>query len=235
MPIQPIESRRLYRQIADQIEVLIRSGEFAPGKRLPAERELARILGVSRPSLREAVICLEIAGLVEVKIGSGIFVCSSDKQGKKIPVNDELGPFELLRARSVIEGEIAALAAKSATKNDIKGIEQALTQMIEDSKGDLALESRQEADRLFHMRIAEATRNSAFVFVVRNLWDHGRGTMWKKMEKHFRTEKLKAQTIADHRLILSALKEKDSEGARQAMQHHLQRVAAEFTQRLEAD
>ena len=74
MPFQSIEPRRLYRQIADQIRELIRSGEFVAGARLPPERDLAKQLGVSRPSVREALIALEVEGLVEVRIGSGIYV-----------------------------------------------------------------------------------------------------------------------------------------------------------------
>src|SRR5947209_6594597 len=74
MPIQTIEPRRLYRQIADQIRTVIHAGEFRTGARLPPERDLARQLGVSRPSVREALIALEVEGLVEVRIGSGIYV-----------------------------------------------------------------------------------------------------------------------------------------------------------------
>jgi DNA-binding transcriptional regulator YhcF (GntR family) len=74
MPFQSIEPRRLYRQIAEQIRGLIRSGEYRPGARLPPERDLAKQLGVSRPSVREALIALEVEGLVEVRIGSGIYV-----------------------------------------------------------------------------------------------------------------------------------------------------------------
>src|SRR6266576_2213344 len=74
MPFHSIEPRRLYRQIADQIRSLIRAGEFVAGSRLPPERDLAKQLGVSRPSVREALIALEVEGLVEVRIGSGIYV-----------------------------------------------------------------------------------------------------------------------------------------------------------------
>src|SRR2546430_11104690 len=74
LPLQTVEPRRLYRQIADQIAGLIEAGEFARGARLPAERELAALLGVSRTSVREAIISLEIAGLVDVRVGTGIFV-----------------------------------------------------------------------------------------------------------------------------------------------------------------
>ncbi len=79
MPIQSIEPRRLYRQIADQIRGLVRSGEYAVGSRLPPERDLAKQLGVSRPSVREAIIALEVEGLVEVRIGSGIYVLDAGR------------------------------------------------------------------------------------------------------------------------------------------------------------
>ena len=113
MPFHSIEPRRLYRQIADQIRTLIRSGEFPAGARLPPERDLAKQLGVSRPSVREALIALEVEGLVEVRIGSGIYVQGgSEARGPNGAHEAQAGPFELLRARHVIESECAALAAK---------------------------------------------------------------------------------------------------------------------------
>jgi len=74
VPLQTVEPQRLYRQIAGQLRSLIASGEFTPGSRLPAERDLARQLGVSRPSVREALIALEVEGWVEVRTGSGVYV-----------------------------------------------------------------------------------------------------------------------------------------------------------------
>src|ERR1700758_4600010 len=113
MPIHSIEPRRLYRQIADQIRTLIRSKEFPTGARLPPERDLARQLGVSRPSVREALIALEVEGLVEVRIGSGIYVLGPRANGEAATeVEAAMGPFELLRARWVIESECAALAGR---------------------------------------------------------------------------------------------------------------------------
>src|SRR5579859_5818875 len=111
MPIQIIEGRRLYRQIAAQLSALIASGEFKPGQRLPGERELARQLGVSRPSVREALIALEVEEKVEVRVGSGVFV----SQPRALPaavLHQGEGPFELIRARWVVEGETAAIAAE---------------------------------------------------------------------------------------------------------------------------
>src|SRR6266545_4791402 len=154
MPFQSIEPRRLYRQIADQIRTLIGSGEFPAGARLPPERDLAKQLGVSRPSVREALIALEVEGLVEVRIGSGIYVLTPSHESKRAEA--AAGPFELLRARYVIEGECAALAAKSAKRPQLAAIEDALGQMgreLADAK------QPREGDRQFHLRVAEATGN----------------------------------------------------------------------------
>src|SRR5215470_6317315 len=129
MPIATVENRRLYRQIAAQLSALIASGEFAVGQRLPSERELAAQLGVSRPSLREALIALELEGLVEVRVGAGIWVTAAGRT-PGAPVQQEgEGPFELLRARWLIEGEIAAAAAREATVTDLASIRAALTEM----------------------------------------------------------------------------------------------------------
>ena len=111
MPLQTIEPRRLYRQIAEQLRGLIGSGEYPVGSRLPPERDLALQLGVSRPSVREALIALEVEGLVEVRMGSGIYVIARRAGATAARVEPELSPFEIIRARQLIECELAALAA----------------------------------------------------------------------------------------------------------------------------
>ena len=227
MPIEAVENRRLYRQIAAQLSALIASGEFAVGQRLPAERELAVQLGVSRPSLREAIIALELEGMVEVRVGAGIWVtATSVPTGTEVrPLVEGEGPFELLRARCLIEGEIAAVAARDATAADLAALRSALDTMerLEQNGQDPA-----PADRRFHLRIAASTRNSVLHAVVQDLWDRGRGRMWSQMEHHFRTPELRAATLDDHRAILRALEAHDPREARHAMRAHLRRVDAEF-------
>src|SRR5438105_1653929 len=132
MPLQAVDNRRLYRQIADQIAKLIAKGEYAAGERLPPERDLAKQLGVSRPSVREALIALEVEGYVEVRVGSGVYV-NGPRPAAAAPLPADSGPFELIRARWLIEGECAALAAKEATRAQVKAIEEALDEM-EDSR-----------------------------------------------------------------------------------------------------
>jgi DNA-binding FadR family transcriptional regulator len=224
-----VEPQRLYRRIADQIAALIDRGEYPAGARLPAERELARELGVSRTSVREAIISLEIAGKVEVRVGNGIFV---RPHAAALPREDDdgPGPFELLAARRMIEGEIAAAAAKLAKRPDLKALRAMLDEM-RDADDDFA--RRDTADREFHLRIAEITRNGALAHVVAALWEQRRGELWTRIEKHFHTPELRARTIEDHAAIVDALEAGDPDAARAAMQRHLARVAREFQRRLE--
>ena len=220
MPFHSIEPRRLYRQIADQIRTLIDSGEFKAGSRLPPERDLARQLGVSRPSVREALIALEVEGLVEVRIGSVIYVQRPGAAGPEDRLFEaEAGPFELLRARQLIESECAALAAKSAKKAQIEAIGEALAQMRRevDEGGHQPL----DGDRLFHLRVAEATGNGALVAVVELLWKERVGDLYKKLEGHYDSPPLWEQSIEEHHAVLKAITAGDARAARAAMQRHL--------------
>ena len=230
MPLRAVETTRLYRQIAGQIVALIDSGEFSAGSRLPPERELAGLLGVSRTSVREAIIALEISGRVEVRVGTGIFVTHRAAHKAPAPeaasVGDSgVGPFELLAARAVIEGETAALAAKHARKADIVALRETIVRM-RDRAEDAA--ERDAVDRAFHVRIAEATGNGALAHAVAGLWDQRRGDLWARTEAHFHTAALRAKTLMDHETIVAALEARDPDAARSAMHHHLRRVAREF-------
>lgn len=232
MPLRTVESTRLYRQIADQIVKLIDSGEFATGARLPAERDLAALLGVSRTTVREAIICLEIAGKVEVRVGTGIFVTATERTPSRVDAEPASagtdpgpGPFEHLAARRLIEGEIAALAARTIKRRDVAALHEAMTRMR--VHGDeFAL--RDAADREFHVRIAEATGNSALVAVVDGLWQQRRGDLWARIEALFHSAHLHARTLEDHAAIIAALEAHDGEAARAAMHRHLARVTREF-------
>jgi DNA-binding FadR family transcriptional regulator len=231
MPFQSIEPRRLYRQIADQIRGLIRSGEFRSGARLPPERDLAKQLGVSRPSVREALIALEVEGLVEVRIGSGIYVTGLADKGDEAAAagagaHADAGPFELLRARYVIESECAALAAKSAKKAQVAAIEEALAQMQQELDGET---QPLGGDRMFHLRIAEATGNGALVAVVKMLWDERTGPLYKQLEDHYDSPALWTAAMAEHRAVLKAIAAKDAAAARAAMQRHLNQAYKRFS------
>lgn len=227
MPFQSIEPRRLYRQIADQIRTLIRNGEFSAAARLPPERDLARQLGVSRPSVREALIALEVEGLVEVRIGSGIYVRHANA---RLPENDTAlpaaGPFENLRARYVIESECAALAAKSAKRAQFAAIEDALAAMQREHE---TQKQPLSGDRVFHLRIAEATGNGALVAVVKMLWEDRAGALYQQLEHHYDSPDTWTNAIGEHRAIVRAIGAKDPKAARAAMQRHLNAAYKRFS------
>ncbi|MEH6404797.1 MAG: FadR/GntR family transcriptional regulator [Sneathiella sp.] len=224
MPIQTIEHKRLYQKVADQLTDLINSGEFESGKRLPAERELSKLLGVSRPTVREAMIALEIFGMVEIRTGSGIYVVPETKRTKnfKQKLDSGPGPFEMLTARSSIEGEAAAMAALRITDEELSGLEDAFKMMEDQNTKNLGME---DGDRLFHLRIAEATNNSVMVSVIDQLWEMRQmQPMWNKLQEHVDQAAVEQPSLSDHRKIIEALTTRDPEKARQAMRDHLERV-----------
>ena len=225
MPLQAVDSRRLYRQIADQITALIEKGEYAAGARLPPERDLARQLGVSRPSVREALIALEVEGHVDVRVGSGVYVRSPGAEQPE-PLPADSGPFELIRARRLVEGECAALAARNATRAQLRAIEEALDAMAREC--DRSVEPL-SADRRFHLRIAEASGNSALVLVVRTLWDQRTGPLFLRLEHHFDTPELWSAALREHREVLKAIARRDAPAARSAMRRHMDRAARRFS------
>jgi GntR family uxuAB operon transcriptional repressor len=224
VPLTAVEPKRLYRQIADQIAQLIASGEFPAGSRLPAERELAVSLGVSRTSVREAIISLEMSGLVEVRVGTGIFVTVRHAGATGDGLDEGPGPFELLDARKLVEGEIAALAAKNGKPDDFSALQRSVEFMAA-HVDDFAV--REAADREFHLRIAKATGNSSLELVVDGLWNQ-RAELWGRLQHHFHTHELALQTIRDHAAIAKAIAARDMEAARAAMHRHIARVAREF-------
>jgi DNA-binding FadR family transcriptional regulator len=226
MPFQSIEPRRLYRQIADQIRNLIGRGEYTAGSRLPPERDLARQLGVSRPSVREALIALEVEGLVEVRIGSGIYVRAPDSSASADVAEAAAGPFELLRARYVIEAECAALAAKSAKRAQVQAIADALDEMDQEMA---AGREPLPCDRLFHLRIAEATGNGALVHVIKLLWDERTGPLFSRLEHHYDSPGLWRSAMSEHRKVLESIAARDPDAARAAMQRHLDHAYKRFS------
>ena len=180
MPLKTVEPKRLYRQIAEQLRVLIGRGEFPVGTRLPAERDLARQLGVSRPSVREALIAMEVEGWVEIRTGSGIYVLDRDARAQGIKLAPaEWGPLELIRARRVVEGEIASMAAVQARRKDLDAMRKAISAMeTSAAQGVLPL----DGDRAFHTAIVEACGNVVLIETVQTFWDSRRGPLFMRLE-----------------------------------------------------
>ncbi|MDB5851502.1 MAG: GntR family transcriptional regulator [Rhodoferax sp.] len=225
-----VTADRSYQRLAAQLLTLIVHGEFKVGERLPSERALAERFDVSRTSVREATIALELQGVVEVRGGSGIYVMQAPAapivQPGFMPAT-EPGPFELLRARCLIESEIASVAAETRKDGDLDRIFSALADMREniDDK-----EANEAADQLFHLRIAESTGNSVLLQMVTAMWAQAKGPVWTKIEHHFHTPELRLASHADHQRIFKALLGRDPVAARAAMRAHLERVISEFAQ-----
>jgi GntR family hexuronate regulon transcriptional repressor len=214
------DSRKLYQQVASTIMAAITAGNYKPGERLPSERDLAVAFKVSRPTIREAMIALEIRGLAESRHGSGIYV--SDNPAAQVPAGDlDIGAFELTEARRLFEGEAAALAATTITDEQLQELEAIIAEMVDENarkqKGEIA-------DRSFHVTIARATRNTAITTVVENLWDmRYKSPLCAYMLERARRVGVQPR-ISEHRKILAALRKHDSKGARKAMRDHLARV-----------
>ena len=211
-------TKKLYRQIADSIAAEIESGRFVPGDRLPTERELALQYGVSRPTLREALIALEILGYIEAKHGHGILV--TERHAPATPITDsEIGAFELIEARRLFEGEVAAMAATQVQDEHIVELEKLLKAMAD--KDPVKAE---KADREFHLLVAQITGNGALITTVENLWD------WRYRSPLARNILARAadlgmrERIREHTELLNALKKRSATAARQAMHDHMDRV-----------
>jgi len=224
------EPQRLYRQIAKQVQDLIKSGAFAVGSRLPAERDLATQLRVSRPSVREALIALEVEGVIEVRTGSGIYVKSlgqrpASKSGS-LNTPAEWGPLEVMRARFFIEAEIAALAAEHATATDLKAMSKALSAMQKDAK---AGRIPRDSDIAFHMAIGKACANSVMQDTLKLYLQARHGPLFERLGDYFESPAAWVSAMAEHQEVFEAIQAHDSKGARKTMQKHLRQAHKRFS------
>jgi DNA-binding FadR family transcriptional regulator len=227
LPLGTIEHRRLYRQVADQLRTLIEDGELAPGARLPAERELAEKLGISRPTVREALIALEVEGKVRIRVGSGVYVAETQPSPQPIQTVMAEGPFEVLQARQLIETAIAEEAAAKATPADLAGIAR-IVEAMDDA--DQPSSESVRLDREFHVTIAGILGNGLMARVVGELFDQRVNPYFSQLASHFENSKSWAEAVAEHRLIYERLAAQDAEGAARAMRHHLQASQDRFSQ-----
>jgi DNA-binding FadR family transcriptional regulator len=216
-------AERPYQRLANEVVQVIIGGELEANDRLPSERILAERFGVSRTSIREAIIALEIRGIVEVRGGSGIYVRTL--KPTSAPAEASTGPFELLRGRLIIEPQICAAAATAAKDSDLDAVYVTIVHMIE-TIGDKR--ANELADRAFHVAIATATGNGMLAQIVASVWDRRRGEMWEKIEEHFHTTALREAAIEDHQNIFKALVARDPVAASDQMRKHIERVIHEF-------
>jgi DNA-binding FadR family transcriptional regulator len=228
LPLKAVEPRRLYRQIADQLRELINKGEFAVGGRLPTERELADKLGVSRPSVREALIALEVEGLVRIHVGSGIYVIATSDRAASGPnggVPAE-GPFEVLYAREIVESSVAGEAARVARPEHVAAIDNVLERM-DRCRG--RNEEWVALDREFHVTVASALENAVLVRFIGQLCDQRINPYFEQLASYFEDASTWRQALAEHKIVRDAIAAGDPEAARSAMRRHLKLSQERFS------
>lgn len=216
----PDSSRdRLYQDLAKSLLEALAQGRYPVGSRLPAERELSQAYGVSRPTVREAIIALEVQGLVEVRIGSGAYVLRLP--GKSDIPGFGISAIELTEARLLFEGEAAALAATQITDEEVAELDRLVKQIAREN---MEPAGTVDADRAFHLTIAQATRNGAVYDAIENLWNL-RSTSPEAALLHAKARTANIKPVVDeHAAILGALRERDPVAARAAMRTHLSAV-----------
>lgn len=212
--------KRLYLGVLDKLLGLIDSGDYPVGSRLPPERELAALFGVSRPTIREAVIALEAQGRVKVKTGSGVYVL--EKNNEMEALDHGVSPFELIEARVFIEGESAARAAALITEEQLVALKAALDEMALDTVENGTISSL--ADRKFHEIISEATNNRVFSFLIRQLWDVQEKLDNIRVAHQAVCMQDTKRRLAEHKAIFDALLNRDQAAARSAMRSHFSRT-----------
>ncbi len=224
MTLQPLKVDRLYKQISNMLIAAIKEGQFKIGEALPSERDLAQRLNVSRSSVREALIALEIAGWIDIRTGNGVFVLRSDEP-ESLGMTDDTSVEDLLETREVLESEIARIAAERRTPEQLKELAAELQEMKRIAKNN---DEFRQHDRRFHMLLGEMTGNMVLLELIEAIWNKRHRPMHRHFESHFGKTTPYGRLVGDHLAIYEAIAKADAEGAKKAMMHHLQYVRAEF-------
>lgn len=214
-----MKDKRLYYSVVQQITKLIDDGSYPPGSRLPGERELAEQLEVSRVTIREAEIALQALGRLDIRTGSGVYVLdATDPKNGGLP---KVSAFELTEARALFESEAAALAAAHITDEVVADLEEFKRRMGDPSLDD---EEAEEADRDFHLTIAEASGNGAIRYVIETLWKLR--TKIEPVKEVYESVCSEDATVRgeEHADVLEALRNREPDAARQAMRRHFTRL-----------
>ncbi|MEM7695426.1 MAG: FadR/GntR family transcriptional regulator [Pseudomonadota bacterium] len=219
--------KKIYQRIAEQIERDIDAARYRPGDRLPAERELAASLGVSRTSLREALLALEFAGRIEIRDRAGVFVRQVDKTATPRATDaDPPGPYEVLEARRLVEGELTYRAALRASEADVKAITASAHELFATNVDDL--ERFVQLDRAFHVLIADAAGNSALADMCMALWDQRDGPLWSSWYQGTRSRQNRLRSARQHGEIAAFIAARQASAARAAMERHIDTITERF-------
>ncbi|PKQ10677.1 MAG: GntR family transcriptional regulator [Alphaproteobacteria bacterium HGW-Alphaproteobacteria-1] len=228
MPFEKVTPEKLSTAVTRQIEKLILRGILRPGERLPAERELAEKLGVSRPSLREAVADLQDKGLLSTRAGAGVYVADvlgsafSPALIRLFAEHDE-AVFDYIGFRRDLEGLAACRAARLASDTDLRVIQTIMDKMeAAHKKTNPADEARLDAE--FHMAIIEASHNVIMLHMMRSIFQLLREGVFYNRQVMFKQRTTRGALLDQHRAINTAIQARDSLAARAAVEAHLSYV-----------
>jgi len=239
MPFHKVTSEKLAQAVIRQIETMVLHGILRPGDRLPPERELSERLGVSRPSLREAIAALSERGLLDSRKGAGIYV--ADVLGNafspaltRLFASHEDALLDYIAFRRDIEGLAAARAATRGSRTDLALIHALMDKMeAAHARRDPTREAALDAD--FHMAIVEASHNVVMLHMMRSMMDLLRGGVFYNRAVMFRQRSTRDTLLDQHRAIDAAIQARDADAARAAVEAHLDFVRASVAERREAD
>ncbi len=228
MPFRPVSPEKLSSAVVRQVEELILRGILQPGKRLPPERELAERLGVSRPSLRDAIAQLQDAGLLTSKPGAGVFVADvlgsafSPALTALFARHDE-ATMDYLSFRRDMEGLAVERATRLGSDTDLAVI-SAIFAKMEAAHDSRSAEDETALDAQFHMSIIEASHNVVMLHMMRSMYELLRGGVFYNRQIMFKQQTKRAVLLDQHRAIHDALIARDATGAREAVEAHLNYV-----------
>lgn len=224
---RPVTAGRVSAEIVEQIKAAIRAGEVSPGDRLPPERELTALFGVSRVTVRDALRVLEANGLVEIRVGAGggAFVTAPDTGDVGEGISNMLlmrsaSPEDVTETRMILEVGMLPLVCERATEEDLAALEAICDEAEESLKGDSDYDVALSAE--FHSGLALATHNE----VIRLLAD----PLHRPLESSLRKAKSRAPEMGEegtreHRALIAAIRERDADKAQGIMRRHLGRTA----------
>ena len=239
MPFQKVTPEKLSAAVTRQIEKLILRGILRPGERLPAERDLAEKLGVSRPSLREAIAELQDKGLLTTRAGAGIYVADvlgsafSDALIRLFADHDD-AVFDYIGFRRDLEGLAACRAARLASDTDLQVIQTIMDKMeAAHKKTNPADEARLDAE--FHMAIIEASHNVIMLHMMRSMFQLLREGVFYNRQVMFKQRTTRGALLDQHRAINTAIQARDPDAARAAINAHLNYVEKALADQQKAD
>jgi GntR family transcriptional repressor for pyruvate dehydrogenase complex len=239
MPFQKVTPEKLSTAVTRQIEKLILQGILRPGERLPSERELADKLGVSRPSLREAVADLQDKGLLSSRAGAGIFVADvlgsafSPALIQLFAEHDE-AVFDYIAFRRDLEGLAAERAARLASDTDLQVV-QAVLDKMENAHAKRSPKTEAQLDAEFHMAIIEASHNVVMLHMMRSMFQLLQEGVFYNRQVMFKQRTTRGALLDQHRDINAALQARDGEAARAAVTTHLGYVETCLADQQKAD